>query len=65
MFASGAGWNGASSGRGWAGLGDREDCLNPAFITGEKIAAYFGYQLSSDRFYSALGSAVLCSSAVR
>ena len=69
MFASGSGWNGASPGHGWAVLGDREDCLNPAFITGEKIAAYFGHRFSFDgasyRFYSALGSAFLCSSTIQ
>lgn len=42
MFASGSGWNGASSGCGWAVLGDRDDCLNPAFITGRKSQPVLG-----------------------
>lgn len=48
VFASDSGWNGASPGHGWAVLSDREDCLNPAFITGEKITACFGHQFSFD-----------------
>lgn len=46
MIASG--WNGASLGRGWAVPGGREDCLNPAFITEEKITPYFWHQLPFD-----------------